>query len=341
MSRSIALSVSFGRFTFSVATTESNIRLKMRRVRSALRRRAVVLSAVALATVAGLVLAARFTTSVTEPEEALRADEPVAVPPLDAPVVFRAAVVGDFGTGGTAERAVAAQVRRWAQSRRADALVTTGDNVYPAGEPDEFARAWRRPYGWVAAAGLRVVASLGNHDVGRAGGRPVMGLLGMPARWYATRVGNADLFVLDGNDPTNPKQLAWLRSALAGSQARWQIAVFHQPAYSCSRHDSTPTIVRNWVPVFEAYGVDLVLNGHDHNYQRFASRNGVTYVVAGGGGKGLYEIDECGGGEPAMAAGNDEDHSFVTVEASDGHLRLTAIGATGEILDAAIVGGDN
>jgi hypothetical protein len=216
-------------------------------------------------------------------------------------------------------------------------LVTTGDNVYPNGGSDKFDQAWGRPYGWVIRGHLPVVASLGNHDEETSDGRPVMGLLGMPARWYVTRIGNADLFVLDANRPDNALQLAWLRAALKGSTARWQIAVFHQPAFSCSVHGTTAAIVRAWVPLFDAGGIDLVLSGHDHNYQRFAPRRGVVYIVAGGSGAGLYKITRCRHGEPGLATGNDQVHSFVTIEGTTSLLRAQAIAADGRTLDSAVV----
>ncbi len=302
---------------------------------SAWPRRWYRIAAIGLVTAAilGVGLAVITSRGGTEPEARL---PPTAVP-RRAEVKFRLAVIGDYGTGGSSERAIAAQVRHWAATAHPDALVTTGDNVYPHGESDRFDQAWRRPYGWIIRGHLRLVASLGNHDEETSEGQPVMGLLGMPARWYVTRIGNADLFVLDANEPNNPQQLAWLRAALKGSTTRWRIAVFHQPAFSCSRHGTTAAIVRAWVPLFEAGGIDLVLSGHDHNYQRFTPRRGVVYIVAGGSGAGLYKITRCRHGEPRLAAGNDHVHSFVAIEGSTFQLRAEAIAADGRTLDSAVV----
>lgn len=107
------------------------------------------------------------------------------------------AVVGDFGTGGIDERAVARRIRAWVEAVDADALVTTGDNVYPAGDPSQFEAAWTIPYGWVAGRDMRVIASLGNHDVKTALGKHVMHLFDMPARRYLMSVGPVDYIVLD------------------------------------------------------------------------------------------------------------------------------------------------
>ena len=88
-------------------------------------------------------------------------------------------------------------------------------------------------------------------------------------------------------------ETAWLEQQLSESVATWKIAVFHHPPYTCGGHAGDTRVAREWVPLFESYGVQLVLSGHDHNYQRFAARNGVTYVVHGGGAAGLYSLRGC------------------------------------------------
>jgi hypothetical protein len=115
--------------------------------------------------------------------------------------------------------------------------------------------------------------------------------------------------------------------------------VFHQPAYSCARHDSTPAVIENWVPLFEASGVDVVLNGHDHNYQRLL-RHGVTYVVTGGAGTGLYAVDACQAGDPPLVASEDDVHTFVTVEGTRDRLRLRAVDQYGDIVDTVTLQAD-
>lgn len=242
-------------------------------------------------------------------------------------------VVGDFGVGGDDEAAVASRIKTWTASRPFDAFVTVGDNVYGEGEPDDFPAAWRKPFGWVTQAGIPIVASLGNHDVETEGGTPVMRLLGMPGRWYQREVGPVALFVLDANDPANEAQLKWLRGALARSAARWKVAVFHQPAYSCGTHGSSPEVQREWVRLFQRSGVDLVLNGHDHDYQRFAPIGGVTYVVTGGGAE-LYEVGDCPAGTPRPAAFNDDVHQFLYVSATGNELQGRAVSAAGQVLDS-------
>jgi len=265
------------------------------------------------------------------PEERFPRPEPGR--PLAEPT-FGFVVIGDFGIEGPEVQAVAQDVRAWVERIDADALVTTGDNVYPDGAPDDFDEAWGDPYGWVDGSGVELVASLGNHDIRTDDGAPVMELFGMPDRWYAKSIGDADLFVLDANRPENEDQLAWMKDALVASDAEWKIAAFHQPAYSCSNHDGEEDVVNAWVPQFEREDMDLVLTGHDHNYQRFEQTDGVTYVVTGGGGHpDLYDLDACPAGYPKRVAGNDQLHHFLVVQGSAERLRVRAIAVDGTIID--------
>jgi 3',5'-cyclic AMP phosphodiesterase CpdA len=247
---------------------------------------------------------------------------------------FELVTIGDFGDGSETEKEVAASVRAWAEEHSVDALLTTGDNVYPHGEAEDFTETWVEPYGWVEEQGLSIVASLGNHDVESDGGAAVMNLLGMPSRWYSRLVGDAEIFVLDANVPQDPAQLGWLQQALESSSAKWKIVVFHHAAYSCSEHDGTPLVQQLWVPLFERFEVDLVLNGHDHVYQRFEPEEGPTYIVTGGGGNALYGLDECPDSYPPRVAGNSEEHHFVSVSGTPGALVVKAVTPSGSIIDS-------
>ena len=105
------------------------------------------------------------------------------------------------------------------------------------------------------------------------------------------RIKDVELIVLDSTAITTA-QTRWLQRTLARRSGFRRIVAFHHPPYTCGGHLGSATVRKTWVPLFERYGVRLVLNGHDHNYQRF-ERNGVTYVVHGGGGAGLYKLRAC------------------------------------------------
>jgi 3',5'-cyclic AMP phosphodiesterase CpdA len=138
---------------------------------------------------------------------------------------------------------------------------------------------------------------LGNHDVRVKGGRYQFDELQMPGRYFRRALGPVELYLLDSNSVDNA-QTAWLRRTLARSKARWRVAVAHHPAFSCGNYAAHPDIVARWVPLFERYRVKLVLAGHDHNYQRFAPRRGVRYIVHGGGNPNLYPLKSCPAGYP-------------------------------------------
>jgi hypothetical protein len=241
---------------------------------------------------------------------------------------------GDFG-GGPAQQAVADAMERWAARHRVDALVTTGDNVYERGEPERFAAQLDEPYRELRRSRPMWV-SLGNHDVAAGYGDEQLRHLGLPDHPYARTLPGVQLLLLDSNR-IDQAQTDWLEDQLAGPGPRLRVVVFHHPAWSCSRHDSTEEVTRRWGPVLERHRVALVLNGHDHNYQRFSSPAGVTYVVTGGGGKELYPLDDdCPAGTPPQVA-EARRHHFTAVEVRDGSLAMSAVATDGTVLDRAVI----
>ena len=241
---------------------------------------------------------------------------------------------GDFG-GGPAQQAVADAMERWAVRHRVDALVTTGDNVYERGEPERFADQLDRPYAELRRS-RPLWVSLGNHDVAAGYGDEQLRHLGLPDQPYAKSLPGVQLLFLDSNR-VDQAQADWLEGQLTGPGPRLRVVVFHHPAWSCSRHDSTEEVTRQWGPVLERHRVALVLNGHDHNYQRFSSPAGVIYVVTGGGGKELYPLDDdCPAGTPPQVA-EARRHHFTAVEVRDGSLAVSAVASDSTVLDRTVI----
>jgi hypothetical protein len=222
----------------------------------------------------------------------------------------------------------------WAATHRVDALVTTGDNVYERGEPELFAAQLDQPY-QVLRRRRPLWATLGNHDVTAGHGAEQLRHLGLPDLPYAKSLPGLQLLFLDANR-VDQDQASWLDARLSGPGPDLRAVVFHHPAWSCSVHDTSEQVGRHWVPVLEDHRVALVLNGHDHNYQRFVSPGGVTYVVTGGGGRRLYPLDGCAPGSPERVAGQVRHH-FTAVEVRDGSLAVTAVAADGGVLDRAVI----
>jgi hypothetical protein len=85
--------------------------------------------------------------------------------------------------------------------------------------------------------------------------------------------------------PGSPQYL-WLQNDLASTHQPWKVVFFHVPPYSSGPHGSNSLVARALEPLFTQYGVDLVFNGHDHDYERSVIHN-ITYIVTGGGGAPL------------------------------------------------------
>lgn len=258
----------------------------------------------------------------------------VATTPSSADAGFIA--FGDAGMADATQLQVADQMRSWVSSgHRVDALVEAGDDVYPDGDPGRFASALDAPYTGLRSPTRPLWVALGNHDVQAGHGTEQLDYLGLPALPYAKTLTGVQLLFLDANHP-DVAQKNWLDGQLAAPGPALRIVVFHQPAYSCASHGSTQAVIDNWVPTLEKYRVALVINGHDHYYERFTSANGVTYVVTGGGGAAVYARQStCTGVPPSQATA--ARHHFVGVEITGSTLTLTAVARTGETLDTATI----
>jgi 3',5'-cyclic AMP phosphodiesterase CpdA len=244
---------------------------------------------------------------------------------------------GDAGVGGAYQRAFGEGVRMFEARNSADFLLTLGDNDYTE-NPAAFRTNWERSFGWwTRRSRVRVAGVLGNHDVRVEGGRYQFRTLSMPGRYYRRRYGPVELFLLDSNN-VDAAQTAWLARSLAASRARWKIAAFHHPAFTCGNYRSHPAVVAGWVRLFERHRVVLALSGHDHNYQRFAPRRGVRYVVHGGANSDLYPLQACPAGYPRRLRALRE-HGFVYLAIRAGRLDGWKVWPDGRRRDHFVVRG--
>lgn len=197
---------------------------------------------------------------------------------------LRLAVVGDVGDGGDLEWRLASTMYVAGREDPFDALLLLGDNVYPYGDPDRLDPYVFQPFAAVLDTGAELFAITGNHDaLAEDGGLAQQRALGMPGFWWSERVGDILLIGLDSNQVENPDQLVWLEQTLADSKAPWKIVAVHHPPYSAGYQGSNKDVRSLFAPLFEQHSVQLVLSGHDHDYQRTEPINGVTYLVSGGG----------------------------------------------------------
>ncbi|HEV7862158.1 MAG TPA: metallophosphoesterase [Acidimicrobiia bacterium] len=238
---------------------------------------------------------------------------------------------GDFG-GGSAQGAVAAGMLQWVRDgHRVDALVTTGDNVYDFGEPKYFEAYLRSPYRALQTTGRPLWATLGNHDEAAGHGAQQLAFLGLPALPYKKTLPGVRFLFLDANHPDDA-QARWLTEQLAApSPPLFTVAVFHQPVFSCGLHGRTPEVISHWYQELNSGGVSLVLNGHDHEYQRFLTAEGTTFIVTGGGGRELYPLIP-GCDPPEMRVGVVKNH-FTGVEVYSDRMAVTAVATDGSVID--------
>jgi predicted phosphodiesterase len=174
-----------------------------------------------------------------------------------------------------------------------DLLVAVGDIVQEGWRLADWDELWFKP---LDESGITqstpVVVVRGNHDGEYPEAYAYTHLPGNQA-WYSLTLGDLFLVVLDSEAPTDGTQLDFLVEALSSDEANdaaFSAVTFHRTAWSNTRDlawghhlDEART---DWEPVFEAYGVDLVICGHHHSYQR-GTQNGVTYLVVGGAGNFL------------------------------------------------------
>ncbi len=231
--------------------------------------------------------------------------------------------LGDWGREGQRSQGVVAEAMGAAAAEIASRFViSAGDNFYPAGVRSVTDPHWRRSFEDVyTAAALQTpwYAALGNHDY-RGVAQAQVDYTGlsprwrMPSRYY--KVGGEvlganflDLFVIDTSplvDRDNydemlqqlahghleaydgARQIAWLRDELRGSTAPWKIVVGHHPIYSGGHGDSAE-LVAQVAPLLEAHGVQVYINGHDHNLQHIR-RGRVDYICAGAGADAVGSV---------------------------------------------------
>ena len=251
----------------------------------------------------------------------------------------RFAVVGDFGTGGPDEFAIANLMFEGHKALPLDFALTVGDNIYPNGSPHLFHKNFEEPFAALLKEKVSFYATLGNHDV-EAGRReqiayPLFNMNG--SSYYSLSRGNGliDFFMLDSTlfDAT---QNTWLDNALRNSKALWKLAAFHHPLYSSSsKHGSDIRLRSRMEPLFRQHGVQVVFSGHDHNYERTKPQNGIQYFVTGAGGKtrrGAVDLKSS-----IRAASFDEDNSYMVIEVDEREMTFKSICEKGEIVDSGII----
>ena len=253
----------------------------------------------------------------------------------------RIVVFGDSGTETDEQRQLATRIT----ARQPDLILHTGDLVYPVGDADNYLRKYFALYQELFATAPAFPCA-GNHDYYHAGGQMFVEFNKVPrdsvpvaghGRYYSFDWENAHIVVLDSNTPLEEaaagrgEMLEWLERDLAATTAYWRIAMFHHPPYAGGPNQDDPLselVRQHLVPILERHHVDLVLSGHEHNYQRSHPINGIVYLTSGGGGASIYPPIP-----RAEAAVQHGRHHFLEAELTATSLRVDAIDVDGHLLD--------
>ena len=280
-------------------------------------------------TLSGLSPATRYYYSVGSTTSTLAGNDAghafVTPPPAGTARAFRTWVLGDSGTATTNAARVRDAYLAFTGSRGTDLWLMLGDNAYVDGTDVEYQAAVFDMYPQTLRA-VPLWPTYGNHDGhsadsatqsgpyydiftlprnGEAGGVP-----STTEAYYAFDYANVHFICLDSYESSRAPgsaMLTWLQSDLQATNRDWIIAFWHHPPYSKGSHDSDSEIEleemrQNVLPILEARGVDLVLGGHSHSYERSklidahygaSTTFGGQNVVDGGDGRplgsGAYE----------------------------------------------------
>jgi 3',5'-cyclic AMP phosphodiesterase CpdA len=242
------------------------------------------------------------------------------------------AAIGDNGTGDRPQYEIAQQMINVRAAFPFDLVIMLGDNMYGSQQPADFVKKFEQPYAPLLSAGVTFQASLGNHD------RPE-NVLYKPfnmngQRYYTFARKNVRFFALDSTR-MDPKQVAWIETSLQEAREAWKICYFHHPLYSnASRHGSSVDLRVLLEPIFVKHGVNVVLSGHDHVYERLKPQKGIFYFVSGSAGQlrkgNMRPTDQ-------TDAYFDQDQSFMLLEIAGPELHFQAISRTGKTVDSGVI----
>jgi hypothetical protein len=217
--------------------------------------------------------------------------------PSESPVASRVPAietllaVGDIGyCGSSADEAVSAVA-----AGLPGTIALLGDNAYPDGSAHDYASCFDPAWGSLRDR-LRPVP--GNHDYQTKGAAGYFSYFGSAAGttgqgWYSYDLGDWHLIALNsdcdaiGGCGTGSPQLAWLKADLAAHEAQCTLAYWHHPRFSSGMHGDDSMTDPPWTALRNA-GADIVLSGHDHDYERLAPIDGIREFVVGTGGRSLY-----------------------------------------------------
>jgi len=268
-------------------------------------------------------------------------------PAADPPTEFSFIAFGDSGMGNEAQNQVADEMNKYDPRL----IVHTGDLVYPDGEASDYPLKFYQPYAEMLPASP-FYPTVGNHDYHSNQGGPLFddfvlprnGPEGQtPERHYWFDYGCVRFVALDSNlskSEIDKHIVPWLDNVLSDNGPRWKIVFFHHPVFSNAHYGPTRKLWDHLVPCLEKHRVNLVLNGHDHLYERthplinqeiVEPGKGVVYITTGAGGAKLYEPRSAEMKQLDVAIGG--IYSFTVIDVTADTLTTKQLDASGKVID--------
>lgn len=274
-----------------------------------------------LALAAGIVLVALLRPGTAGPAGPIGSNRPIDSSwPVSSHASHGQAMVavGDIGScASEADEAVADLA-----SHTTGTIALLGDNVYERGTAAEYKACFEPAWGPLLD---RFRPSPGNHDYLTSDASGYFGWFGAAAGapgqgWYSYEVGTWHIVVLNSNcsfvggcDAGSP-QLTWLEADLRAHPSACVLAYWHHPRYSSGRHGSTTAMEPSWAALAAA-GVDVILAGHDHTYERVLV-DGVREFVVGTGGRSHYPFTK--DPLPTTEVRDDQDFGLLRLALGEG-----------------------
>ena len=256
---------------------------------------------------------------------------PLSLPLKEGSVRF--AIIGDTGTGSSKQQEVADLMVQYRAVFPFEFVLMMGDNLYGSETPADYKGKFQNVYQTLLDNKVKFYATLGNHDQPNERFYANFNMNGK--EYYRFTKGNVAFYSLNSNymDKT---QLKWLEDQLAKDTSEWKICFFHHPPYSSGgKHGSDKELRKVVEPLFVKYGVNVVLAGHEHFYERIKPQQGIYYFISGAGGK-LREgnVKES---SPLTDKAFDSDMSFMLAEVAENQLYFQVISRTGQTVDAGVL----
>ena len=293
---------------------------------------------IALLLVSGLVPNNSFSQTSSGQE---LAKNPKAISAVNSPLKLtlplkdgsvRFAIIGDTGTGTNKQYEVGETMMKYHAVFPFSFVVMLGDNIYGGEAPKDYQKKFQGPYQRLLDNKVKFYAALGNHDQATQVNYELFNMNGK--EYYRFTKGNVAFYALNSTY-MDKRQVEWLESEFARDTSEWKICFFHHPPYSSGgKHGSDKQLREIVEPIFVKYGVNVVLTGHDHFYERIKPQKGIHYFVSGGAGK--LRAGNVRNNSPLTAKAFDTDLHFMIAEVAGDQLYFQAISRTGETVDSGV-----